>query len=61
MWLLDTSSLELNEFTGENIPRYAILSHTWGSAEEEISFHDLRKDRGAAQLKAGYSKVKIAA
>jgi hypothetical protein len=58
MWLLDTSTLELNEFTGGNIPRYTILSHTWGSAEEEISFHDLRKDRGTAQLKAGYSKIK---
>jgi hypothetical protein len=58
MWLLDTSTLELNEFTGENIPCYAILSHTWGSAEEEISFHDLRKDRDAAQLRAGYNKVK---
>ncbi|CZR50162.1 uncharacterized protein PAC_00034 [Phialocephala subalpina] len=58
MWLLDTSTLELNEFTGGNIPGYAILSHTWGSAEEEISFRDLRKDRGVAQGRAGYNKVK---
>jgi hypothetical protein len=58
MWLLDTSTLELNEFIGGNIPPYTILSHTWGSAEEEISFRDLRKDRGAAQWRAGYNKVK---
>jgi Heterokaryon incompatibility protein (HET) len=58
MWLLGTSTLELNEFIGGNIPHYAILSHTWGSAEDEISFCDLREDRGAAQWKAGYNKVK---
>lgn len=53
MWLLDTSTLELKDFTGVNIPRYAILSHTWGSVEEEVSFRD------SAEWKAGYySKVK---
>src|SRR3979490_1113626 len=58
MWLLETSTLELKEFIGANIPHYAILSHTWGTAEEEVSFRDMRKHRDAAQWKAGYAKVK---
>lgn len=39
MRLLDTSTIELHEFHGRDIPRYAILSHTWG--KEEVSFQDL--------------------
>lgn len=58
MWLLDTSTLELKEFTGVNIPRYTILSHTWGSADEEVSFRDMRKHRDTAEWKSGYDKVK---
>jgi len=29
MWLLDTSTFELKNFLGKDIPPYAILSHTW--------------------------------
>lgn len=57
MWLLHTSTLLLHEFVGANIPPYAILSHTWGSAEEEVSFRDMQKDRVTAASKAGYTKV----
>ena len=57
MWLLDTSTLELKEFTGTNVAPYAILSHTWGVPEEEVSFRDIRKQRDVAQQKAGYTKV----
>lgn len=32
-------TLELKEFFDDNVPRYAILSHTWG--QEEVSFQDL--------------------
>ena len=27
----------------ESIPPYAILSHTWGADEDEVSFEDLEK------------------
>lgn len=57
MWLLDTSTLELKDFVGTGIPRYAILSHTWG--EDEVTFRDMRKYREdeAVKRKAGYAKV----
>ena len=41
MRLLRTSTLEVHEYYGENIPRYAILSHTWG--DEEVSFQQLQR------------------
>lgn len=62
MWLLDTSTLKLNEYnpkdTGEERkgwtdPPYAILSHTWG--DEEVSFNDI-KHAAAKQLR-GYKKI----
>lgn len=57
MRLLDTSTLKLSEFYDANIPRYAILSHTWG--EEEVSFHDLQ-NKPPEQLDGleGYMKIK---
>lgn len=39
MRLIDVETLELKEFVDDNIPPYAILSHTWG--QEEVSFQDL--------------------
>lgn len=55
MYLLHTSELNLYEFFADDIPDYAILSHTWGL--EEVSFRDLM-DRDASELDrlAGYSK-----
>jgi hypothetical protein len=54
MRLLNTETIELTEFSGNAIPRYAILSHTWGA--EEVLLQDLAK----AQVKSmkGYSKIK---
>jgi len=45
----------LVEFFGQNIPRYAILSHTWGADDEEVTFRDLAD--GVGQSKSGYSKI----
>jgi hypothetical protein len=53
MRLLDTSSLELKEFWDNEIPLYAILSHTWET--EEVSFQDMQS--GRATSKAGYAKI----
>jgi hypothetical protein len=55
MWLINTTSLELNEFIGSSIPRYTILSHTWG--DDEVFFKEMRKDRQQAQTKRGFSKI----
>ena len=45
------------EFVGNNIPDYAILSHTWGRDDEEVTFKDLASGRGKS--KAGYSKIRF--
>lgn len=47
----------LVERAGRNIPPYAILSHTWGADEEEVSFKDLIEGRG--KNKAGYRKLRF--
>jgi NACHT domain/Heterokaryon incompatibility protein (HET) len=36
---------------------YAILSHTWGADEDEVTFDDLQKESG--QSKAGYAKIQF--
>jgi hypothetical protein len=41
---------------GDNIPRYAILSHTWGRDTEEVTFKDLVDSTG--KDKAGYDKIR---
>ena len=57
MRLLDTSTLELHEYFDDNIPKYAILSHTWG--EEEVSFHDLQNKKPEhLDGSKGYMKIK---
>lgn len=59
MRLLERNSageLSLTEdFVGDNIPEYAILSHTWGADTEEITFQDLMD--GTGKSKAGYKKI----
>ncbi|KAH8786770.1 heterokaryon incompatibility protein-domain-containing protein, partial [Hyaloscypha sp. PMI_1271] len=54
MRLIDTKTLALKEFFGNQIPRYAILSHTW--REEEVSFQDWA-DQSSASQKKGYKKI----
>lgn len=39
------------------LPPYAILSHRWGAASEEVSFADMRAASG--QSKAGYKKIEF--
>jgi Heterokaryon incompatibility protein (HET) len=38
-----------------DIPPYAILSHTWGADDEEVTFKDLTE--GSGKMKRGYSKI----
>jgi hypothetical protein len=53
--LNENGDLSLVEYQGNDIPRYAILSHTWGADHEEITFRDLVEGTGADKL--GYKKV----
>ncbi|KAI0808477.1 hypothetical protein GGR55DRAFT_689852 [Xylaria sp. FL0064] len=41
----------------ENIPPYAILSHTWGRDSQEVTFKDILD--GTGQQKAGYRKIQF--
>ncbi|KAK5457330.1 hypothetical protein LTS15_005111 [Exophiala xenobiotica] len=54
MRLLHTKNLKLEEFGDQNIPLYAILSHTWG--KEEISLQDI--ETGNLESRQGFSKLK---
>ena len=55
MRLMDSSNLRLRDFPANEIPEYAILSHTWG--EDEVLFSDVGRgiDNGE---KAGYEKIR---
>jgi hypothetical protein len=59
MRLLERNSVgELSltkDFVGDNIPEYAILSHTWGADTEEVTFKDLMESTG--KDKSGYKKI----
>jgi len=48
-------SFSLVEFQGNNIPPYAILSHTWGPSNEEVTYRDLLNSTGKDKI--GYRKL----
>ncbi|KIY01856.1 uncharacterized protein Z520_01994 [Fonsecaea multimorphosa CBS 102226] len=56
MRLINTATLDLKEFEGEDVPLYSILSHTWG--EDEVTYQDVQA--GRAEGKLGYQKIKNA-
>jgi hypothetical protein len=52
----------LTSFIGKNakdIPFYAILSHTWGADEEEVTYDDLDDGTHNFANKAGYRKLQF--
>lgn len=55
MRLLSSTTLKLEEFFGDHIPKYAILSHRW--LNDEVSFKDLQDGKAAG--KGGYGKIKL--
>jgi hypothetical protein len=55
MRLLNATTLELEEVFGTDVPKYAILSHTWGPAAEEVTLQDFQSGRGPE--KKGYGKI----
>lgn len=52
MRLINSKSLQFEEFEGSDIPKYAILSHRW--QKEEVLFKDI--EHGTASKKNGYHK-----
>lgn len=63
MRLLEYDGVGGIRLTGEwitpNIPPYAILSHTWGKATDEVSFAEMEAGRGLDKL--GYGKISFCA
>lgn len=55
MRLINTTTLELEDFTLREIPQYAILSHTWG--QDEVTFQDMHGRDLPRYFKQGYVKV----
>ncbi len=41
----------------KDIPAYAILSHTWGEDDQEVTYKDLME--GSGKSKAGYQKIRF--
>lgn len=55
MRLINCRSFEVEEFiTDDEIPAYAVLSHTWGSAEVKLQEMAL----AATRFKEGYKKIR---
>ena len=50
--------LSIHDFTGQDIPAYAILSHTWHEdSNQEVTLQDL--EVGIEKSKAGYAKIEF--
>lgn len=58
MWLINVKTLLLEEFFGKDIPKYAILSHTWGKSSEEIQFKDISSNDPTVLEKTGWMKIR---
>ncbi|KAK4450839.1 heterokaryon incompatibility protein-domain-containing protein [Podospora aff. communis PSN243] len=54
MWLINTTTLQLEFFNDADDVAYVILSHTWGA--EEITFSDM-DDLATAKSKEGWHKI----
>ncbi|KAI1349198.1 hypothetical protein F5Y01DRAFT_327716 [Xylaria sp. FL0043] len=52
---LKDGSVELSDHRPNDIPAYAILSHTWGHDDQEVILYDIRNSVG--QRKAGFKKI----
>jgi hypothetical protein len=50
-------SLTKDLLVSDDIPHYAILSHTWGADTEEVSFKDMMDGNG--KRKSGYDKIRF--
>lgn len=55
--LVFDGNISLIKDLSENIPPYAILSHTWGDDDNEVKFAELGTVNG--QEKSGYKKIEF--
>ncbi|KAM0499454.1 hypothetical protein ACHAP8_005610 [Fusarium lateritium] len=55
MRLLNAITLEVEEFMDQNVPEYAILSHTW-VAGQEVTLQDMQKKEGTER--SGFEKIR---
>ena len=53
----ENDEIVMTEFVRNDVPPYAILSHTWGADDEEVTFKDLTE--GTGKNKAGYDKIEF--
>jgi hypothetical protein len=56
MRLINVETFQLEEFFDSTVPPYAILSHTWGNDNEEVSFRNI--EEGEIE-KAGIRPIKL--
>jgi heterokaryon incompatibility protein (HET) len=62
MRLLNVKNFKVAEFHGDNIEKYAILSHTWSKDDkDEVSFQDITGSLEDAMQKAGFEKIRYCA
>ncbi|KAF1914815.1 hypothetical protein BDU57DRAFT_520013 [Ampelomyces quisqualis] len=57
----DNGVCSLVKFNRQEIPPYAILSHTWGTDDEELTFQELQANTPGIQEKRGYAKLDFCA
>jgi len=55
----DSGELSLVEHAGRDTPQYAILSHTWGADDDEVTYRDIVEGEGKS--KTGYRKLSFCA
>ena len=59
MRLLDTRTFKFEEFVEDDIPPYAILSHTWGTPHQELTFRDMIRNPDGFREEQRYGATKI--
>ncbi|ORY68186.1 heterokaryon incompatibility protein-domain-containing protein, partial [Pseudomassariella vexata] len=55
MRLINAKTLDIEEFFGDAIPEYAILSHTWG--KDEVTLQEVQLQSREVTMKVGYQKI----
>ena len=53
----DDGGFSLTKNFGDDVPLYAILSHTWGADTEEVTYSDLIEKTNKS--KASYDKIRF--
>jgi hypothetical protein len=53
----DNDEFSLTKDLAGNVPAYAILSHTWGDDDQEVTLKDLAE--GSGKSKTGYQKIRF--